>query len=72
MYLLAGVAMAIFCIQWFLSAQLVPDFATMTAALVTDVEVWIGVVDPVWSSLLPRIDFSLCAAVVAIVTIGPV
>ena len=65
-------AMTILCIQRLLSAQLVSDLATMTATLVADMEVWICVVDTVWGPLFPLVEFSLCAPVVAVVSVGPV
>ena len=71
-YLLTSTTVAILGIQRLLPAQLIPDLPTVTAALVANVEVWIGVVHAVRCPTLPRVQLAFCAAVVAIVAIAPV
>ena len=70
--LLTGVTVAVFRIQWLFPAQLILDPAAMAAGLIAYMKVWVIVVDLVGRSMLPCIDFSFRAAVVAVVSIRPV
>ncbi len=72
MNLLACCTMAVLGIQWLFSAQLVCHFAAMTASSVASFEVGVVAMDLVWCSVLPLIQLSLGASLVAIVTIGSV
>lgn len=64
--------MAVLGIQRLFSAQLVCHFAAMAASSVASVEIGIVVVDLVWCSMLPLVQFSLSISFVAIVTVGSV
>lgn len=70
--LLTGVTMAVFRIQRLLPAQLILDPAAMAAGLIAHMKVRVIVVDLVGRSMLPCIDLSFRAAVVAVVSIRPV
>jgi len=72
MELLASMAMAILRVQGLLPAQLILDLAAMTAALIANFEVWIGVVHAVWSPVFPGVELALCTAIVSVVTVGSV
>ncbi len=70
--LLASGAMAVFRVQWLLTAQLVPDLPAVTAALVADFEIGIVALDFVGSTEFPLVELALGAAVVAVVAVGAV
>lgn len=72
MYFLTGGTMAVLCIQWLLTAQLVANLAAMTASLVAHVEVLRLVVYSVRSAVLPLVELALGGAWVSILTIGGV
>jgi len=72
MDLLAGGAMAVLCVKWLLTAQLVSDLSAMTAALVADFEIGIVALDFVRSTEFPLVELAFRAAVVTVVAIGAV
>lgn len=53
---LAGGAVAQLGVERLLSAQLVLDLAAVAAGLVSSLEILIGLVDLVWSTLLPVLN----------------
>ena len=72
MDLLASGTMAELGIQWFLTAQLILDFAAMAAPFVTDLEMFGWVMNFVGCTMLPFIELSLGGAHVSILAIGGV
>lgn len=70
--LLTRGAVAEFGIQWFLTAQLIPDFATMATPFVADLEIPSLVMYAVWWPLLPFVKFPLSRALISILAIGGV
>lgn len=72
MNLLASGAMAVLGIQRLLAAQLIPDLAAMTASLIAGLEVLCLVINSIWCTMLPFVEFSLSGALVSIVTVGVV
>ena len=70
--LLARYTVTVLRIQRFLPAQLVPDFATVTAGFVASVKIWIVVVDLVGCSVLPGVVFAFSVPIISIVAIGTV
>lgn len=66
---LTSLAMAVFGVQWLLSAQLVLNLATMTAAVISSLEIGIIVVDFVWCTKLPFVVFAMKVALISIVSI---
>lgn len=67
--LLASLAMAVFRVEGLLSAQLVLDLPTVTATMVSHLEVGVVVVHFVRCTELPLVEFTLELALVTIVAI---
>ena len=53
---LAGGAMAVLCVQWLLSAQLILDPAAVAASLITDFEFFAVLMDFVGRAVLPIVE----------------
>lgn len=70
--LLTGGTMTVLGIQWLLTAQLILDFAAMTACFVADFEVLCLVMYSIGSAVFPRVELSFGRALVTIVAIGVV
>lgn len=70
--LLASSAVAVFRVQWLLTAQLIFYLPAVTAAFVTGLEVFLLVVDTVWSTMFPLVDLAFRGAVVSVVAVGGV
>lgn len=68
--LLACGTMAVLCVQRFLPTQLIPDLAAVTTSFVASLEILCLVVNSVWRTVLPCIEFSLSGTGVSVVTVG--
>ena len=64
--LLTRVAVAVFCVQWFFTAQLILDLSTVTTCRVADVEIWVVFVHLVGRSVFPAVQLAVHVWVLAV------
>ena len=72
MNLLTSMAMAVLRIQRLFPAELELDFPAMAASLVADMEIRVVVVDGVWRTMLPGVEFTFGVTWITIVAVGAV